>query len=179
MARNNLVEAAISVDNGIQKVLRIICGILIVLTVVFTIYTVYMRYVIEDPPFWGDTVALFANIWLVMLALAVAVRTRGQIAMTAVYEMSPPVVSYSLEIIWNLFIVAFGIFLIYFGWIAARDTPSLFWELNNLPKTYPMLIIPITGFLISLASVAVIIEDVIHLKKGDLRESYFEHHMKQ
>ncbi len=178
MTRNSLIEAAMSVDSGIQKVLRVISGILIVSTVVFTIYTVYMRYVIEDPPFWGDTVALFANIWLVMLALAVAVRTRGQIAMTAVYELSPPMVSYTLEIIWNLFIVAFGIFLIYFGWIAARDTPSMFWELGNLPKTYPMLIIPITGFLISLAATAVIVEDVIYIKKGDMTQSYFEHHIK-
>ncbi len=178
MAQKGLIEAAISIDRGVQMVLRIISGVLIVLTVIFTIYTVYMRYVIEDPPFWGDTVALFANIWLVMLALALAVRTRGQIAMTALYELSPPMVSYVFEIIWNAFIIAFGIFLVYFGWIAARDTPSIFWELNNLEKTYPMLIIPITGFLITLAATAVIIEDVIHIRKGDAVKSYFEHYMK-
>ena len=178
MARNSLIEAAISVDHGIQKVLRVVSGVLIVLTVIFTIYTVFMRYVIEDPPFWGDTVALFANIWLVMLALAVAVRTRGQIAMTAVYELSPPVVSYILEIIWNGFIIAFGIFLTYYGYIVARENATLFWELNNMSKTYPMLIIPITGFLISLAAAAVIVEDVIHLRKGDPAKSYFEHYIK-
>ena len=178
MARNRLIDAAISIDDGIQLVLRVISGILIVLTVIFTLYTVYMRYVIEDPPFWGDTVALFANIWLVMLALAVAVRTRGQIAMTAVYQLSPPVVSYVLEIIWNAFVVAFGIFLVYYGWIAARETPSMYWELNNFSKTYPMLIIPIAGFLITIASAAVIVEDVIHIKKGDLKQSYFEHYLR-
>ena len=33
-----------------------------------------------------------------------------QIAMTALYELSPLMVSYTLEIIWNMFIVGFGIF---------------------------------------------------------------------
>lgn len=101
-----------------------------------------------------------------------------QIAMTALYELSPLMVSYTLEIIWNMFIVGFGIFLVYFGWIAARDTPSLFWELGNFSKTYPMLIIPITGFLIALASTAVIIEDIVYIRKRDMTRSYFEHHIK-
>ena len=122
-------------DNGLQAALHAICGVLILCTVLFTIYTVFMRYIIGDPPFWGDTIALFANIWLVVLALALAVHTPGQIAMEAVYEMCPPIVSFVLEIIWNSFIVAFEIFLAYFGWIAARDTPSMFWELNNLEKS--------------------------------------------
>lgn len=179
MAQSNVNRMVTRLDTGIQKVLNVICGILILLTVLFTVYTVYMRYVVGDPPFWGDTVALFANIWLVMLALALAVRTRGQIAMTAVYEMCPPIVSYILEIIWNSCIVAFGMFLTYYGWIAARDTPSLFWELNNLSKTYPMLILPITGFLVTLAALAVIIEDVIRIRSGNLPESYFEHRFTQ
>ena len=179
MAGSNLTRVLIAFDTGVQKVLHVICGILILLTVLFTIYTVYMRYVVGDPPFWGDTVALFANIWLVMLALALAVRTRGQIAMTAVYEMCPPVVSYILEIVWNTCVVAFGIFLAYYGWIAARDTPSLFWELNNLPKTYPMLILPVCGVLVTLASVAVIIEDIMRIKTGNIPESYFEHRFNQ
>ena len=77
-----------------------------------------------------------------------------------------------------MFIVGFGIFLVYFGWIAARDTLSLFWELGNFSKTYPMLIIPITGFLIALASTAVIIEDIELLRKGNPPLSYFETHLK-
>jgi hypothetical protein len=38
-----------------------------------------------------------------------------------------------------------------------------------------MLIIPIIGVLISLAGIAVIIEDAIRIKTGGLPESYFEH----
>ena len=41
-----------------------------------------------------------------------------------------------------------------------------------------MLIIPITGFLIALASTAVIIEDIVYIRKRDMTRSYFEHHIK-
>ena len=46
--------------------------VLLVLMVSFTIYTVVMRYVFRNPPFWGDTVSLFCNIWLVLIAYALA-----------------------------------------------------------------------------------------------------------
>lgn len=174
MAQNQIVETLNRVDRGVQQVLRVICGILILLTVLFTIYTVFMRYVIEDPPFWGDTVALFANIWLVLLALGLAVRGRGQIAMTAVYEMGPPLLSFVLEIIWNLFIIAFGIFLAIFGWMTAMAQTGMFWELDNMSKTYPMMIMPLTGVLVTLAAAAVIVEDVNILRSKDYR-SYTEY----
>ena len=29
--------------------------------VVFTVYTVVMRYVFQNPPFWGDTLSVFCN----------------------------------------------------------------------------------------------------------------------
>lgn len=167
------------IDNGIQRVIRFVTGVLICLTVLFTVYTVFMRYVIGDPPFWGDTVALFANIWLVMLALALAVRTRGQIAMTAFYEMCPPWVSYVLEICWNVFIAGFGVFLIYYGYLNSKaQEMNFFWELNDFSKFWPTLIIPITGALIAAAAAAVIAEDIFHLKHGDSVESYFERHTK-
>ena len=42
-----------------------------------------------------------------------------------------------------------------------------------------MLILPITGFLVTLAALAVIIEDVIRIRSGNLPESYFEHRFTQ
>ena len=40
--------------------------------VAFTLYTVFMRSVMNDPPFSGDTLTVVANVWLVMLAFALS-----------------------------------------------------------------------------------------------------------
>ena len=103
MAASGFVGFINKVDTGMQTGVRVVTGILIVLTVVFTAYTVFMRYLIEDPPFWGDTLTLFANIWLVMMALSLSIRNRTQISMTALYEMTPARISFILEIVWNSF----------------------------------------------------------------------------
>ena len=179
MAAGGFIGFLNKVDTSVQTGVRVITGILILLTVVFTAYTVFMRYLIEDPPFWGDTLTLFANVWLVMMALALSIRNRTQISMTAMYEMSPPRISFIMEIIWNSFIFAFSLFLIYYGTIASyalRD--NRYWELNDLPKMYPTAIIPVTGVLCALAAIAVIIEDIEYLKNHDGKLSYFETHLK-
>jgi TRAP-type C4-dicarboxylate transport system permease small subunit len=179
MAVSGLATKLKKTDRGLQKIVRIITGILICLTVLFTVYTVIMRYVFDDAPFWGDTVALFANIWLVMMALALAVRTRGQIAMTAFYEMCPPRLSYIMEIVWNTFIIGFGIFLVIHGYENAyAQRTNFFWELGDLSKFWPTLIIPLTGVLLSLAAAAVIVEDFLQLRKKGELERYYEYHAK-
>ena len=53
--------------------------------VVFTVYTVVMRYVFHDPPFWGDTLSVFCNIWVTMLGYSLAVRDRQDIALRGFY----------------------------------------------------------------------------------------------
>ncbi len=156
------------VDRMLHAIIGTICVVLILLTVVFTCYTVVMRYVFDNPPFWGDTVALFANIWMVMLALSLSVRTRDQIAMKALYTRVSPAFASALEVIWTVIILAFGIFLLWFGTITAATVPGQFWELGELPKMYPMMIMPITGFLVALAAVAVLAEDWVRLRRGDL-----------
>jgi TRAP-type C4-dicarboxylate transport system permease small subunit len=73
------------VDRVLRSTIAWFTCSLLVLMVIFTIYTVIMRYVFHDPPFWGDTVALFCNIWLVLLAYTLAVRERQDIASAGQY----------------------------------------------------------------------------------------------
>lgn len=155
-------------DRWLWRLIVSLCGTFMLLTVIFTCYTVYMRYVLGNPPYWGDTVALFANIWMVMLALGVSVRTRDQIAMQALYSSGSPAMGFWLEVVWTLMILLFAIFLMFVGGKAALDVPGTFWELGELPKSYPMMILPISGFLVALAALAILVEDFKRWQRGDL-----------
>ena len=84
-------------DGIVRTVVMSVCCTLLVLMIAFTLYTVVMRYVFKDPPFWGDTVSLFCNIWLVLMAYALAVRDREDIASEGIYIYLPPQVVVALR----------------------------------------------------------------------------------
>lgn len=148
---------------AVMSTVRIVCGVLLVLMVVFTAYTVLMRYVFHDPPFWGDTLSVFCNIWVTMLGYSLAVRDREDIALRGFYKLIPPLAGFLLDMIWNAMVFLFGLYLIWFGWEAVRNVPGMFWELGGLPKSYPMLVMPIGGFLVAMAASMLILEDVLIL----------------
>ena len=94
-------------DFVILRALPVICGFMLVLMVVFIAYTVVMRTVFLNPPFWGDTLALFANVWMVFLGLIIAVRERSNIAMEALYQMIPARYGRLFRKLWALVFAGF------------------------------------------------------------------------
>lgn len=146
------------IDAALRSAITWFCSSLLVLMVVFTVYTVVMRYVFHDPPFWGDTIALLCNTGLVFTAYALAVREREDIASEALHSYLPTWAVTMLTYMWEIVTIAFGIFLAWFGWEAASTVPGQFWELGGLPKSLPMMVLPLSGLLVAMAGVAVICE---------------------
>lgn len=154
------------IDRAARRALGFVCIALLAVMVLFTGYTVLMRYAFDDPPFWGDTVTLFANIWLVLLALPLTVRERDHISMQMLYDALPDRAAIALEALWNALMLAMGVIIAVWGAEAAERIPGAYWELGNLPKTYPMLILPISGTLVAIASALVLLEDFGRWKSG-------------
>ena len=152
------------VNTGLSATVRVLCAVFLVLMVLFTVYTVVMRYVFQNPPFWGDTLSVFCNIWVTMLGYSLAVRDREDIALRGFYKMIPRRAAFLLDMFWSAMVFAFGVFLAWFGWIAAQNVPGMFWELNGLKKTYPMLVMPIAGVLVAMAAAGLLVDDVLVLR---------------
>jgi TRAP-type C4-dicarboxylate transport system permease small subunit len=151
------------INTRLSTVVRFLCAILLVLMVVFTVYTVVMRYVFQNPPFWGDTLSVFCNIWVTMLGYSLAVRDREDIALRGFYKLIPPRAGFLLDMVWTAMVFAFGIYLAWFGWVAASNVPGMFWELGGLKKTYPMLVMPIAGVLVAMAASSLMLDDILIL----------------
>lgn len=148
------------IDVLLRKVLTFVCCVMLVLMVVLTCYVVAMRTVFSSPPFWGDTVTMFANVWFVMLAFALSIRERASISMQVIYNWLPPRVVRAIDSVWTVLLAAVGLVLLVNGYLAAKDVPGAYWELGNLPKAVPMMVLPISGFLVLLASLVVLVEDL-------------------
>lgn len=143
-------------DKLIWNALLTICCVLLIAIVGLTAYTIVMRYIFSNPPFWGDTTALFANVWLVMLCLAITVRYEESISMQGLYAMMPRWFGIGLDILWSVVTLVFGLYLVWFGFQASMTVPGMFWELGGLPKRYPMLIMPLSGALTAVAATLVL-----------------------
>jgi TRAP-type C4-dicarboxylate transport system permease small subunit len=144
-----------------------VCVVLLGAMVAFTLYTVFMRSVMSDPPFWGDTLTLVANVWLVMLAFALSIRERESIAMQMIYDYVPARVAGLLETLWNLLFVAVGLMMIVYGYEVADRIPGTYWELGNAPKSWLMMILPVSGALVVMAALRVLAEDFRALRRGE------------
>lgn len=150
-----------AIDRIVRRVIVWISCVLLTLMVGFTVYTVIMRYVFAAPPFWGDTISLFCNIWLVFIAYSLAVRDREDIASEAIYIFLPKIATAVLRTAWTLLTFAFALFLAWYGMEAALAVPGRFWELGGLPKTVPMLALPLCGLLVFLMSLCNVAEDLL------------------
>jgi TRAP-type C4-dicarboxylate transport system permease small subunit len=148
------------IDAFVRLTIRWLASTLLVLMVTFTIYTVVMRYVFHDPPFWGDTVSMFCNIWLVLMAYALAVRDREDIASEGIYAFLPSRSVVVLKFAWQAMTLAFGVVLFWFGLDAALNVPGQYWELGGLPKKAPMMVLPLCGGLVVLMTACNAAEDL-------------------
>lgn len=157
-------------DFIILRILPVICCTMLVLMVVFITYTVIMRTVFLNPPFWGDTLALFANVWMVFLGLIIAVRERSNIAMEALYQLIPAQYGRWFRKLWAVAFAGFGLLMLIKGYEAASRILGAYWELGNLPKSYPLMILPITGAGILVASILSLLrplDEPLHIDDQD------------
>jgi len=164
-ARASVADARLleRINTRLSAAIRVFSAVLLLLMVAFTVYTVVMRYVFQNPPFWGDTLSVFCNIWVTMLGYSLAVRDREDIALRGFYKLIPPRAGFLLDMFWTAMVFAFGVYLAWFGWVAASNVPGMFWELGGLKKMYPMLVLPIAGVLVAMAAAGLMLEDLLIL----------------
>ena len=180
-----MLKIARSIDNAVKKILTAFCAVLLLLMVVFTVYSVVMRYVFENPPVWGDLLTVLSNIWLVFLALALTVRDKDHIALDLIYTRLPLKGAFVVQQFWSLVIFGLGLVMIIYGIEAISTMGGKYWEMwhfawedgqfvfkpNYMPKKYAITIVPISGFLVSIAAIASILEDSSRLMAGTFQQS--------
>jgi TRAP-type C4-dicarboxylate transport system permease small subunit len=157
-----------TMDRAFLGVIRFVCVVLLILMTGFILYTVVMRYVFQDPPFWGDTLAVFANIWLVLMAFSLAVYDREHIAMQGMYDRIPPVIAFAFRFLWDIVILAMGIFMLVYGLELAGNIRGSYHELSGLQKKWPMVILPLFGVLTIIAVLSPIMTSLVAIFSKDV-----------
>lgn len=173
----------VTLDLWARKLLTGFCMLMLFLMVVFTVYTVVMRYVFENPPVWGDLLTVLSNIWLVFIALVLTVREKDHIALNLIYTRIPIAYAFAIQQLWTIVVFLLGFVIFYYGWEVVTKMGGKYWEMwhfaweegsfvfkpNYMPKKYAVMILPISGVMISIAALLAIIEDTVRFKRGTFK----------
>jgi TRAP-type C4-dicarboxylate transport system permease small subunit len=155
-------------DRILETIVDELCTILMVMLTLVVLYTVIMRYVFLAPPFWGDVVAVLTNVSIVLLGIGLSVRKRDLVAMRALYAVIPSRLALTLELVWDVMILVFALLFTWYGYETAQAISGEYWELGMLPRRYTMMILPIGGALLIIASIKIIREDIRRLRDPTL-----------
>jgi len=175
-----MLDMLATIDRWYRNLLSSICVVALFLMVAFTVYTVVMRYVFSDPPVWGDLLTVMSNIWLVFLALALTVREREHIALDLIYSRLPLAWAFSIRLLWTVIILFLGLVICVYGYETAVTNSGRYWEMwyiawedgglvfkpNYMPKTYPLMILPLAGGLIAFSALISGLEDIFRFRNG-------------
>lgn len=150
------------VYNVTEKILMVICKLLLITDIAIASYTVLGRYctqlandhpdtlgflkVITDPS-WSEEVILSCMAYMAVLAAALAIRSNSHIRMTALDRYLPPVVVKILDLVADVAVMGLAFVMLIVGWqytttLGARGTyVSMPW----LSRFWMYLPVPLAG----------------------------------
>lgn len=116
--------------DGIAKFCLMVAGILIVLLIAIFGWLVFGRYVLNDTPTWVEQASLVMVVYITCLGTAVGVRHHTHLNIDFIRASLPPFWRKLLHTIADLFVIGFGICMVYQGWLLV---------MTNLERAIPMI----------------------------------------
>lgn len=92
-----------------NRVVEMLCSLLLVVMIFLVVIQVVFRYVLHAPISWSEEVAIFMLIWFGLLSVATAVYRHEHIAISAIYDHLSKKWQYILSIAVQLLILVFSL----------------------------------------------------------------------
>lgn len=136
-----------SFDKILFTIVKYACVILLGVLVAVVFYIFFGRYVMHKSPMWGEPLSLFCLVWMSILGSALAVREDAHLRVTMFDEKMKKGAIFGTDVLATLCILAFGIFMIVYGWQLAQNAASNNMAGINIPYSWMYISMPISGVL--------------------------------
>ncbi|MBP3646581.1 MAG: TRAP transporter small permease [Clostridia bacterium] len=131
-----------------EKIMMLICKLLLVADILITCFMVIGRYVPFIPaPVWGEQVVLTLMVYMAVLSATLAIRNNAHIRMTCFDPFLPKKLVMVLDIISDLLVMVLGYVMLTSGWTAAIKLGSrgFYDSLPWLSRFWMYLPVPVAG----------------------------------
>lgn len=151
-----MTDQVLRVVGAFVSVLRMLAGVLLVVSVFLNFANVVGRYFFNESIFWAEEVMLFLMVGCVFLGNGVVAWSGRQLRMDVVVGMMPAPLRKFLALLSELVLIAVALMIVWFAWPVIRDL----WNFDQrsqsaeLPMVIPQVMVPI-GFLIIAILVAI------------------------
>ena len=103
-----------------EKVMMVICKLLLIADILVTCYMVIGRYIPFIPaPVWGEQVVLTLMVYMAVLSATIAIRNNAHIRMTCFDPYLPKTLIRILDIVSVLLVMLLGYVMLVYGWDSA------------------------------------------------------------
>jgi TRAP-type C4-dicarboxylate transport system permease small subunit len=130
---------------GLVSCLRVLAGILLLLSVTLNFANVVGRYLFNHSIYWAEEVMVFLVVGCVFLGNGVVAWSGRQIRMDVVVNMMPAKLREALNLFSELLFIVAALMIVVFAWPVIRDL----WEFDqrsqsaDVPLVYPQGAIPL------------------------------------
>ena len=140
-----MTETMLQAVRGLVSTLRLLAGVLLILSVTLNFANVVGRYVFNASIYWAEEVMLFLMVGCVFLANGVVAWSGRQIRMDVIVSMMPAKVRDALYLFSELLFIAVALTIVAFAIPVMRDL----WAFDQrsqsaeVPLVYPQSLVPI------------------------------------
>ena len=144
------VEKLKPIFDWTDKILMLLCKLLLIGDILITAWAVAGRYIpfISDPH-WSEEIVLTFMAYMAVLSATLAIRKRAHIRMTAFDKYLPKKVLMVSDVIADIAVLALGVVLVIYG-IKFCNSPiavrAKYASIPTLSKFWQYLPIPVAGF---------------------------------
>ena len=157
-----------------DKLIMLICKLLLIADIVITSMAVAGRYISWIPdPAWSEQMVLTFICYMAMLSATLAIRKRGHIRMTSFDQYLPGWLVKFSDLVADVAVFALGIVMLVYGIKVCNSPLARFGRYESLPqlsRVWMYLPIPVAGagmIIFELEQIFLRLEDLFGIKEDD------------
>lgn len=138
--------------------------------IIVIIYQVFSRQFFSTTPAWSEALSRLLFVWVSFLGIAYGFKEKLHIALGLFVNMMPEKIQDIFDYFAKALVIFFGVIMIYYGWnftvlMANNIMPGL-----GLPGSALYVVIPITGFYVTLYGIELLFTKGMHQDYNDVSE---------
>ncbi|MBU1176791.1 MAG: TRAP transporter small permease [Alphaproteobacteria bacterium] len=147
-------------------------GFCLVAMVVIIFYVVFGRYVLHSTPSWGEALSVAFMGWFIFLGAAVGVYERTHLGFDVLIYAVPKRGKAVLRTISDLAVLAFGIGMVYFGYLLADKTWDAIRPTLGIPDGFRYVPLVLGGILVCLFTLKHMLARFAGMEEGEFDRSH-------
>ncbi len=140
-----IASRAMNISRFCNKYIERFCVVLLGVLVLDVWLGILARYVLPWDLTFTEELARYLMIWMALIAVSCGIAHREHIGVLAIFERFPPAMRKWLAVLFDLVAFAFFAVILVYGIGMVERGFSRYTMINEIPKAYPFLGVPIAA----------------------------------